>query len=110
MDLVSRIWLKDTKHSFRRYVLLLEDLFISMLLFHFQCYLFSDRATFMKSSKRSRHNPVTLVSGDQPSHLNTWKVVAHDPQFRMELEYSDVPVSTVVLGGNTFTFSFFLVK
>lgn len=54
-------------------------------------FLFSDRATFQKSAKKSRHNEVTLVT--EPSHLTKWIVKPFDPQFRLELENSPVPVS-----------------
>ena len=57
--------------------------------------LFSDRATFAKSAKKSRHNPVSMVS--EGSHLTEWRVVAFDPQYRMELEHCDVPANTKVI-------------
>lgn len=51
-------------------------------------YLHSDRATFGKSAKKSRHNPVAFVS--QPSHLTEWTILPFDPQYRMEMEFTDV--------------------
>ena len=53
-------------------------------------FLSSDRATFTKSAKKSRHNDVVFVP--KPSHLTEWKVIPFNPKFRMELEYTPVPV------------------
>ena len=58
-----------------------------------QLFLASDRASFTKSAKKSRNNPVSLVQ--EPSHLCVWQVLPFDPTYRMELECSPVPVSTV---------------
>jgi len=58
-------------------------------------FLHSDRASFQKCAKKSRHNEVSLVP--EASHLTEWKVVPFDPQFRMELEFSDVPANKKVI-------------
>lgn len=53
--------------------------------------LCSDRATFARNfAKKSRHNAVTV--GCVNPKLAEWKVRGYDPQFRMEMEYSDVMV------------------
>jgi len=51
-------------------------------------FLFSDRATFQKSAKKSRHNAVSLTA--EPSHCTKWQIKPKDPKYRMELEYSPV--------------------
>ena len=56
-----------------------------------QMFLMSDRATFTKSAKKSRHNDVCFAR--EPSHLAEWKILPYDPKFRMELELTPVPVS-----------------
>jgi len=56
-----------------------------------QKYLTSDKATFMVEAKKSRHNKVWF--GEPLSRLTEWKVLPYDPQFRLELEYTPVPVS-----------------
>lgn len=62
------------------------------LLQQMNALLSSDRATFSKNfAKKSRHNAVMI--GNPDPKLGEWKVKAYDPQFRMEMEYSDVMVS-----------------
>lgn len=60
-----------------------------------EAFLHSDRASFQKCAKKSRHNEVSLVPA--VSHLTEWQVVPFDPQFRMELEFSDVPANKKVI-------------
>jgi len=60
-----------------------------------EAYLHSDRATFQKCAKKSRHNEVSLVP--EISHHTEWQVIPFDPQFRMELEFSDVPANKKVI-------------
>jgi len=58
-------------------------------------YLYSDRASFQRCAKKSRHNEVTLVTNS--SRLTEWIIVPFDPLFRMELEWSDVPANQKVI-------------
>lgn len=58
-------------------------------------FLYSDRASFVNAAKKSRHNEVKFV--EQPSHLTEWKVLPFNPKFRMELEFSPVPVNEKVI-------------
>jgi hypothetical protein len=56
--------------------------------------LSSDRATFMKSAKKSRLNAVSLQS--TANHLCVWEVLHHDPQQRLETESQPVPANALV--------------
>ena len=58
-------------------------------------FLFSDSASFAKCAKKSRHNDVSLVN--EPSFLTEWKVQPFNPQFRMELEFADVPANEKII-------------
>jgi len=58
-------------------------------------YLYSDRASFQRCAKKSRHSEVTLVTNS--SRLTEWIVVPFDPLFRMELEWSDVPANQKII-------------
>jgi hypothetical protein len=55
-----------------------------------QKYLTSDRATFGLAALKSRHNKVWF--GQNVNHLAEWRILPFDPLFRMELEYTPVPV------------------
>lgn len=59
-------------------------------LYVFQLYLTSDQKTFLKSSKKSHLQEVSLT--DQPSYETCWQFVYLDPQMRMEHEGFPVPV------------------
>ena len=59
--------------------------------FCLQLFLSSDKATFSKCAKKSRHNEVSLVRG--VSFLNQWKITAFDSEYRLEMESAPVPVS-----------------
>jgi len=56
--------------------------------------LSSDRATFMKSAKKSRHNDVSLTS--TVSYLCYWQILHKDPQQRLETEGMPVPANANV--------------
>ncbi|XP_040270075.1 cilia- and flagella-associated protein 161 [Bufo bufo] len=58
-------------------------------------YLTSDRQSFLKSSKKSHLQEVSLT--DQASYETCWQVVHLDPQFRLEHEGLPVPANTKVL-------------
>lgn len=58
-------------------------------------FLSSDRATFGKCAKKSRHNEVTLASS--PGHLTEWKIIPFNPAFRMELEGDPVPANQKII-------------
>ncbi|KAM4677284.1 cilia- and flagella-associated protein 161 [Discoglossus pictus] len=58
-------------------------------------YLISDQKTFLKCSKRSNLQEVSLT--DQPSYHSCWQFVYLDPQFRLEYEGLPVPANTKVL-------------
>jgi len=60
-----------------------------------ESYLSSDRASFQKCAKKSRHNEVSMVI--EPSHLTAWTIVPFDPEFRMELQYSTVPANQRII-------------
>ncbi|KAM5171358.1 cilia- and flagella-associated protein 161 isoform 1-T2 [Mantella aurantiaca] len=60
-----------------------------------QLYLTSDQKTFLKSSKKSHLQEVSLT--DQPSYETCWQLVYLDPQMRMENEGFPVPANTKVL-------------
>lgn len=57
--------------------------------------LCSDRTTFNKSAKKSRHQEITLVN--EASYLTQWKVVHFNPQLRMEYEGMPVPANEKVI-------------
>ncbi|XP_013383002.1 cilia- and flagella-associated protein 161 [Lingula anatina] len=57
--------------------------------------LFSDRATFQNSAKRSRHQEVCLVP--EASYLTQWMVLPFNPQLRMEYELAPVPANEKVV-------------
>lgn len=63
---------------------------VGVFLVFFQLFLTSDKATFAKCAKKSRHNEVSLVKGI--SYLAQWKITAFDPDYRLEMEYAPVPV------------------
>ena len=67
---------------------------MSSLFFKFQNFLQSERATLSKCAKKSRHNEVSLTP--EPSFLAEWAAEPFDPDFRMELQYSPVPVYVAV--------------
>ena len=56
--------------------------------------LISDRATFMKSAKKSRFNDVALTSTS--SYLCHWQILHSDPQQRLETEGMPVPANQKV--------------
>lgn len=56
--------------------------------------LSSDRATFMKSAKKSRFNDVSLTA--VVSYLCDWQILHFDPQQRLETEGTPVPANTKV--------------
>lgn len=56
--------------------------------------LISDRATFMKSAKKSRYNDVCLTGA--ASYLCHWQVLHNDPQQRLESEGMPVPANQKV--------------
>ena len=56
--------------------------------------LCSDRATFMKSAKKSRYNDCFLVSS--VSYLCHWQILHNDPQQRLESEGMPVPMNQKV--------------
>lgn len=58
-------------------------------------YLTSDQKTFLKSSKKSHLQEVSLT--DQPSYETCWQFVYLDPQMRMEHEGFPVPANTKLL-------------
>lgn len=56
--------------------------------------LSSDRATFMKSAKKSRLNDVSLQS--IANHSCQWEILHYDPQRRLETESQPVPANALV--------------
>ena len=56
-----------------------------------QMFLTSDHARFNLCARKSRHNKVWLQAS--PGRLSEWCIKPYDPQFRMELEFTPVPVS-----------------
>lgn len=60
-----------------------------------QQFLTSDMKTFTLHSKKARHNKVWLATG--PSRCSEWRIIPILKKlFRMELEYTPVPVSIVI--------------
>jgi len=58
-------------------------------------YLQSDRASFTRFAKKSRHNEVRVLP--DRSHAAEWQVVPWDPHCRMELKGACVPANTPIL-------------
>ncbi|XP_068128579.1 cilia- and flagella-associated protein 161 [Hyperolius riggenbachi] len=58
-------------------------------------YLASDQKTFLKSSKKSHLQEVSLA--DELSYESCWQIVYLDPQLRMEHEGLPVPANTKLL-------------
>lgn len=58
-------------------------------------FLTSDRATFGRSARKSRHADVWLTQ--EPSHLSEWKLQAFDPKARFELDFCDAPANCKLL-------------
>ncbi|XP_050399892.1 cilia- and flagella-associated protein 161 isoform X1 [Patella vulgata] len=57
--------------------------------------LHSDQLTFMKCTKKSRHQLVSLVS--EASFLTQWMILHKDPRLRMEFEGAPVPANEPVI-------------
>ncbi|XP_046856889.1 cilia- and flagella-associated protein 161-like isoform X2 [Xenia sp. Carnegie-2017] len=55
----------------------------------------SDRATFMKCAKKSRHQEILLT--EETSFLSCWKVLCYDPQERLETEGLPIPANKKIL-------------
>lgn len=58
-------------------------------------FLSSDTIAFQRAAKKSRHQEVILV--EQPSFLTQWRIVALNPQLRLETEGLPVPANERVI-------------
>lgn len=72
-----------------------EPFYLCMTTANGKLYLKSDIASFQNSSKKARHNKLTLV--DQPSYSAEFFVAYFDPRLRMEFEQIPVPANENVI-------------